>query len=113
MGAEGLLSGWWSALLHLLPTLCLSHKHARYVTAQRLAHTCERAHGHAHKRTFAVTHGNVGVPKLSHAPVHARACAICKTSPSQPEDKGAVVARQQVSLAPTHLETASAPTISQ
>lgn len=51
------------------------------------------------------------VPGFAHCSKHV--CMICKASPSQPKDKGAVVAWQQVSLAPTHLKAASAPTISQ
>lgn len=43
----------------------------------------------------------------THTYLYTEAYVICKTSPLQPKDKGAVVARQQVSLAPTHLEAAS------
>ena len=53
------------------------------------------------------------VCQREHAHWSTQACAICKTSPSQPKDKGAVVAWQQVSLAPTHLKEASAQTIAQ
>lgn len=76
-------------------------------------HTHTRAHMLTVQYTALESHMKKLVCQNSHTHLHAHAYAISKTSPSQPEDKGAVVARQQVSLAPTHLEAASAPTISQ
>ncbi len=88
----------------------LSHK-----GTQTHQHTKERMHTHTFTvwHTVHETHMKKLVCQHLHTHSHTHAYAICRTSPSQPEDKGAVVARQQVSLAPTHLEAASAPTISQ
>ncbi len=76
-----------------------------------------KAHTHIQWRTCTHTHYHSNAKRHTRKSwcantLHTHAYAICRTSPSQPEDKGAVVARQQVSLAPTHLEAASAPTIS-
>lgn len=115
MGAEGLLSGWWSAFLPLLPPLSLSQTR-KSISIQR--HACKKE---KKKKSHRRAHIQCETQRTRHTwkkLVCQTLCAhmhnvICRTSPSQPEDKGAVVARQQVSLAPTHLEAANAPTIFQ
>lgn len=92
----------------------LSYKHAQ---THQHTEACIHKKGHTHAFTFTLK-SNTQCKRhtwksLRANTLHTYAYAICRTSPSQPEDKGAVVARQQVFLAPTHLEAASAPTISQ
>lgn len=111
MGAEGLLSGWRSAFLPLLSPLSLSHK-----DMQIHGHTraCTRARKrNAHARPHSDLSVDAREKSLCVGTLRTYAYVIRRTSPSQPEDKGAVVARQQVFLAPTHLEAAGAPTIFQ
>lgn len=123
MGAEGLLSGWWSAFLPLLSplslSLSLSHKHTQTHQHTKTRMQISKDGTDSHTRTHTHTRGLIHSASDTNEKVrgantlHTHAYAICRTSPSQPEDKGAVVARQQVSLAPTHLESASAPTFFQ
>lgn len=114
MGAEGLLSGWRSAFLPLLSPLSLSHKdmqihgHTRACTRVRK----RNVHAHPHSRLTRSAR-DTREKSLCVGTLRTYAYVIRRTSPSQPEDKGAVVARQQVFLAPTHLEAAGAPTIFQ
>lgn len=83
--------------------------HANKQRRYRQSHT----HTHTHTRGLIHSASDTNEKVRGANTLHTHAYAICRTSPSQPEDKGAVVARQQVSLAPTHLESASAPTFFQ
>ncbi len=71
MGAEGLLSGWWSAFLPLLSPLSLSQRHTN-TSAYKGTH----AHAHIHSLTHSArdTHEKVGVPTLTHALAHTCIC---------------------------------------